>query len=79
MKHTGTLIMVRDALKVACQERWESDTTIYEQALQKLDDLIADVPDGLKNDLIGTIFVQKGCEAIIPAAKLLSEAVEVGE
>ena len=89
MKHTGTLIEVRECL-AQCIDNLHSikeyNTDRYYEALQKLDALIADVPEGLGAALNPETHLRTNLnpdyesrQAVLKAAKLLCEAVEVGE
>ena len=87
MKHKGTLIEVRECL-AQCIDNLHStkeyNTDRYYEALQKLDALIAAVPDGVEQHIYD-FEMECGHEpsidqiAVIKAATILSEAVEVGE
>ena len=86
MKTKGTLITVQDALERANVDLSEEHK---KQALTELDALIAAVPDGLKKasktvpiceeNTVIQLNIEHTFTPIIKAAKLLSEAVEVGE
>lgn len=77
-KHKGVLIEVREVLELSSSGI--VDIPRFKEALQKLDALIASVPDGLDQSLIW--FEDPGensrVYAAIIAAQILSEAVEVG-
>ncbi|MGR3219227.1 MAG: hypothetical protein ACUZ8H_05335 [Candidatus Anammoxibacter sp.] len=92
MKHTGTLIAVREALEIGrvnAMDCYNDDTCAsmkIRKALEKLDALIAAVPDGVKEAIAvpddNSCYWQEmpwEIKYLHDAAKLLSEAVEAGE